>query len=240
MSRLGVLSLLWGLMLSLGSTAPVVAQRVLLQGNVAADTAVQRTGPNRARYGHLYLGYAVVLGRSAEAAPVSQGKSGELFLGWRQKWRLNQTVALGLGTQYSRLAYRLTQETGKQVPSATLHSREALVWQQLQAEPFLRLNVGARGNVIGRYLDLGGWGSWAFATLHTYKDQPVGGAKTVKVTEQGLPYAARWAYGASLRLGSGRYALVARRRFTEPWRGDAAPAWPDLPRWTVGLDFGWL
>ncbi|TYZ08094.1 hypothetical protein FY528_13695 [Hymenobacter lutimineralis] len=226
--------------LGLWSALPVAAQRVLLQGNVAADTAVQRTGPNRARYGHLYVGYAVALGSSSAAAPVSRAKSGELFLGWRQKWRFSQTAAVGLGTQYSRLAYRLTQQASKQVPTATLHSRESLVWQQLQAEPFVRLNFGARGNVIGRYLDLGGWGSWAFATLHTYKDKPGAAAKTVKVTEQGLPYTARWAYGASLRLGSGRYALVARRRFSEPWRGTAVAAWSDLPRWTVGLDFGWL
>lgn len=230
------LALAWGL----GSGLPVAAQRVLLQGNVAADTAMQRTGPNRAHYGHLYLGYAVVVGSSSAAAPISAGKSGELFLGWRQKWRFNQTVAAGLGTQYSRLAYRLAQEASKQVPTAALHSRENLVWQQLQLEPFLRLNAGRRGNALGRYLDVGGWGSWAFSTLHTYKDSPGGAAKVVKVTERGLPYAARWAYGTSLRLGSGRYALVARHRFSGAWRGSVADEWPELPRWTVGLDFGWL
>ncbi|MBG8553519.1 hypothetical protein [Hymenobacter guriensis] len=233
-------SLLLSTVVGLGSCLPVAAQRVLFQGDVAADTAVQRSGPNRVRYGHGYIGYAPVVGASAVAMPLRYGASGELFLGWRQKWRLSQPLALGLNGQYCRLTYRLDQGGSKQLPTAAQYDQESLTWQQVQVEPFLRLNVGRRGNVIGRYVDVGGWGGWVFSTLHSYKDRPAAGPKVVKVTERGLPYAARWSYGVSARLGSDRYAVVARRRFSTSWQGAETTGWAEPPRWTVGLELGWF
>jgi hypothetical protein len=42
------------------------------------------------------------------------------------------------------------------------------------------------------------------------------------------------------RLGTGRYAAVARYRLSDTFRTDAPAEFPELPRWTVGLEIGWL
>jgi len=39
---------------------------------------------------------------------------------------------------------------------------------------------------------------------------------------------------------SGRYAAVARYRLSDTFTSQANPAFPELPRWTVGLEIGWL
>ena len=59
-------------------------------------------------------------------------------------------------------------------------------------------------------------------------------------TERGLPYLRRWSYGLGLRLGAGRYAAVARYRLSNTFRPPDQARYPELPRWTIGLEVGWL
>lgn len=217
------------------------AQRVLAYNEVSVDTAVQLTGPNRAYFQHFYAGYNALVGPIQAGAPIKYGSSGEIILGWRQKWRFSQQLALGADVQTVRLHANLRQTDAKVVPNSLRHERESLSWQQVQLGGFVRLNIGHRGNVIGRYLDVGGWGGWAFATTHAYRDEPTAGpAKVLKVTEHDLRYAQRWQYGLSARVGSSRYALVVRRRLSSLYKGQEAEAWPDLPRFSAGLEVGLL
>lgn len=216
------------------------AQRVLLRGNVASDTLRSTTGPNRAFFQHLYLGYAAVVGESAgPGAKVRYGASGETFVGVRQKYRLTQHAALGLDLRYARLVYQLAQNADKVLPTTEQHKRESLALPHLQLEVFGRLNLGQRGNVVGRYLDLTGWGGWVMSTAHRYEDAPgPNGAGRVEVTERQLNYLRRWSYGVGARLGSGRYALVGRYRLADTFTNTAAARYPELPRWLVGLELG--
>ncbi|AIZ63862.1 hypothetical protein PK28_09480 [Hymenobacter sp. DG25B] len=224
-----------------GGAISARAQRVLAFTDVSADTAVQRTGPNRAYFQHFYAGYSPLVGSSQAGAPIKYGSTGEIILGWRQKWRFSQQLAVGADLQTVRLHANLRQTDAKVVPNSLRHERESLSWQQVQLGGFVRLNVGHRGNVIGRYLDVGGWGGWAFATTHAFRDEPAAGpVKVLKVTEHGLSYAQRWQYGLSARVGSSRYALVVRRRFSSLYMGREADAWPDLPRYSAGLEVGLL
>lgn len=219
---------------------PAHAQRVLLRGNVATDTLQPTTGPNRTFFQHFYLGYAAVVGESAgPGAAVRYGASGETFVGVRQKYRLSQTAALGFDLRYARLVYQLAQNDRKVFPTSVQHKRESLALPQLQLEAFGRLNLGRRGNVVGRYLDLTGWGGWIMSTAHHYKDEPgPTGSGRVEVTERQLNYVRRWSYGVGARLGSGRYVLVARHRLADTFTEAAAARYPELPRWLVGLELG--
>ncbi|MCB2410114.1 PorT family protein [Hymenobacter lucidus] len=232
--------LLVALLLLLG-TRQAAAQRILLQENLAQDTAQSHFGPNRAYYNHFYVGYGLVAGTSAgPGAELRYGSSGEIVVGLRNKLRVSQTLSFGLDLRYARVAYYLAQEPGKVVPDATLHSREYLAVPQAQAELFGQLNFGRRGNVIGRYLDLGGWGGWVLSTAHHYEDEQYPNAKRLSVTEHGLDYMRRWSYGVGARVGSSRYAVTGRYRFSDVFTGPYAARYPELPRWLIGVELGWL
>lgn len=227
--------------LLLAGARRAAAQRILLQENLAQDTAQSRFGPNRTYYSHFYAGYGLVAGASAgPGAELRYGNSNEIVVGLRNKLRVSQALSFGLDLRYARVAYYLAQQPGKVLPDAVLHSRQYLALPQAQAEVFGRLNFGRRGNVIGRYLDLGGWGGWVISTAHHYDDEQYPRAKRVSVTEHGLLYLRRWSYGAGARVGAGRYALTGRYRFSDVFTAPYAPHYPELPRWLIGVELGWL
>ena len=230
----------WGMMAALLIGAPVAlrAQQVLVQANVADDTVKTKFGPNRRWFGHGYVALGLVAGPAETGAKLRYGLfSAEARLGGRLKLRLSPTVALCGDLAYAYLRYELAQEAGKLVPAPALHQRESLALHQLATELALRLNYGRRGNVVGSYLDLLAGGSWAAGTRHITEDVPAPGIGAAETTESGLPYLRRFGGSAGVRLGFDRYALVARYRLSPAFASSYA-AWPELPRWVVGLEVG--
>ena len=224
--------------LLLSASAAVRAQQVLVQANVAADTLKSTFGPNRRWFGHGYVALGLVAGPAETGARLRYGPvSAEARLGGRLKLRLSQAVALCGDLSYAYLRYELAQEAGKRVPAPALHQRESLALHQLATEMAVRLNYGRRGNAVGAYLDLLAGGSWAAGTRHATEDAPAPGIGAVETTERGLPYLRRFGGSTGARLGLDRYALVARYRLSPVFASGYA-AWPDLPRWVVGLEVG--
>ena len=214
------------------------AQQVLVQANVADDTVKTTFGPNRRYFGHVYLGYGLVAGRAGNGAEVQHGSaSAELRGGGRFKIRFSQALAVNLDLGYGYLRYELEQNAQKLVPSPALHRREGLGLHQIYSEISLRLNAGRRGNSVGRYVDLLAGGSWVAATRHFTEDEPAPGIGSVETTEYGLPYLQRWTANVGARLGVDRYAVAARYRLS-PAFGSKYAAWPELPRWVIGVEIG--
>lgn len=229
-----------GLALLFLSGAEARAQRVLLREEPPADSATARYGPNRAFYRHLYLGYTTVVGQpDGPGADLRYFKSAEFFLGVRHKYRLSRSVAAGFDVRYARLAYHLKQNSQKLLPTPSQHHAESLVISQLQLEPYVRLGFGRRGNVIGHFVDVSGWGGRALGTSHHYEDRPgTGGGKRTVVVERGLGYVRRWPFGLGARLGSGRYVATARYRLSDTFTPQASPTYAELPRWVIGFELG--
>jgi hypothetical protein len=214
------------------------AQQVLVQADVAEDTLKSVYGPNRLYFGHLYVGYGLVAGPADTGAGVRYGfSSGELRVGGRFKMRLGQALALNLDAGYAYQYFGLTQNSQKTLPTPALHRRESLGLHLLFSEASLRVNAGRRGNSVGRYLDLLAGGGWVGATTHMTEDDPATGISSIETTERGLPYLRRWTGGVGARFGIDRYALVGRYRLS-PAFGSGYAAWPELPRWVVGLEVG--
>ena len=233
--------LLWLTLLFTLLLGPLAAsgQSVLLQADVAQDTLGAEFGPNRRYFGHVLMGLGLVAGPAGgPGAAVRYGRgSTELELGARLKRRCSQALALTLTGRYALLSYELAQTSRKTVPNATLHKRESLSLHQLQLEVGLRLNVGRRGNVVGRYVELLGWGGRVVGSSHRTEDPPAAGSGSTTTISRGLDYLAKWPAGLGGRLGSGRLALTSRYRLSPAFQGRAAAA-PELPRATVGLEIG--
>jgi hypothetical protein len=221
----------WLLLAGASGLGPVAqAQQVLLHSEVARDTLVPRTGPNRRYFGHFYLGYGLVAGGSSAGLPLRYGVgSTEVQLGGRLKRRFTNNLALTADLRYAYLRYALAQDAGpKAAPFEPLHDTETLTYHQLQGELGLRLNTGfrPRGNVMGTYLDLLAYGGPAVGRLEATRHQP--------------PYLGRWLGGVGLRLGSGPLALVGRYRLSDALRPVEGGAPVQPPRWVLGLEIGWF
>jgi hypothetical protein len=227
------------LVVLLGVAAPVAqAQQVLVQGNVAEDTVKNSFGPNRHYFGHLYVGYGLLAGPAAPGGAIRYGlRSAELRGGGRLKIRFSQALAATVDLGYGYLRYDLAQNGQKLLPSPALHRRETLGLHRLYSEVGLRLNYGRRGNAVGSYLDLLASGGWVAGTSRTTEDDPGPGIGSVETTEHGLPYLRRWTTGVGARLGFDRYALTARYRTSAAFAREYA-AWPELPRWVLGVEIG--
>ena len=226
------------LLLIIGAAQTLRAQQVLVQANVADDTAKTTFGPNRRWFGHGYVALGLVAGPAETGAQLHYGfSSAEARVGGRLKLRLGESVALCSDLAYAYQRYELAQEAGKSVPAPTLHQRENLALHQLATEVALRLNYGRRGNAVGSYLDLLAGGSWAAGTRHTTEDVPAPGISSFETTERGLPYLRRFGGSAGVRLGLDRYALVARYRLMSAFASGYA-AWPELPNWLLGFEVG--
>ncbi|WP_223649568.1 hypothetical protein [Hymenobacter psoromatis] len=224
-------------MLALLAAAPAArAQQVLLQTDVATDTLPPRTGPNRRYFGHLYVGYALAAGPSALG--VQRGlSSSELQLGGRLKRRLGPYLALNTDLRYAYLRYGLAPDAPRPLPFGAGFDSQTIGFHQAQAEASLRFNPGRRrGNTVGRYLDLLGYGGWAFSTNYTTRQPSASGGQLEVVAHQ-PDYLARWQGGVGLRVGSGALALVGRYRLSALL---PSPALPEPPRLLLGLEIGWL
>lgn len=223
--------------LVVAGTSGARAQQVLLQTNVAADTIPPRTGPNRAWFGHAYLGYAVAVGPSSLGLDYGPG-SAETMLGGRLKRRLSGGLALCADLRYAYLRYNLDAEADR--PAPFLRNPDAdqhLAYHQLQGEFSLRLNPGRRrGNVVGRYVDLLAYGGPALGTTYSADLPAPGGGRSELVAHQ-PPYMAGWLGGVGLRVGSNSLALVGRYRLSEAL---TQPGLPEPPRLTVGFEVGWF
>ncbi|SNC63816.1 hypothetical protein SAMN06265337_0955 [Hymenobacter gelipurpurascens] len=238
--RLFYAALIAGGLAALGTAPAAHAQRVLLRSNTSQDTLRDTYGPNRAFFRHLFLSYTPVVGKANGAgADLHAFRSAEFSLGVRQKYRLSQATAAGFDLRYARLNYSLKQSAAKLLPTTAQHYSEALVLHQALLEPYVRLNFGRRGNVVGHYIDLTGWGGWVIGTAHAYEDRPgAPSASRTVVHERGLNYLHRWPAGVGVRLGSNRYAAIVHYRLTNSYSGTAPASYPELPRWAAGLELG--
>jgi hypothetical protein len=234
----------WLLVAGFGGFGPGArAQQVLLHTEVARDTLAPRTGPNRRYFGHLYIGYGLVVGASGAGLPLRYGVgSAEAQLGGRLKRRFTNNLALTADLRYAYLRYALAQDEGpKAAPFTALHDTETLSYHQLQGELGLRLNAGLhpRGNVMGTYLDLLAYGGPAFVANHTTKDELAGQGR-LEITRHAPPYLRRALGGVGLRLGSGPLAVVGRYPHPDALRPTEGHPLPEPPRWVVGLEIGWF
>ena len=226
-----VLIALWSLWLTNAR-----AQQVLLQTNVASDTLTPHTGPNRPWFGHLYAGYGFAAGGSALGVKYGFGST-ETTLGGRLKRRLNGNLALCADLRYNFLRYQLNPDQPHDQPFlSNPEANQHLSYHQIQSEVSARLNLGRRGNVVGRYLDLLAYGGYAFSAS-TAAELPAPGGGNREQVDYAPPYLARWLGGVGLRLGSNSLALVGRYRLSNALRSTGLP---EPPRATVGIEIGWF
>lgn len=216
------------------------AQTVLLHEDVNNDTIKSDFGPNLKRFNHFYMGYGLVLGPSTGAgADILFGKSSNFTFGYRVKRKLSNTLAVGWELNYNTTSFRLKQDSLKIFPHTLLHEKEVFFSHAFQLQLYARLNFGKRGNYVGNFIDIGGWGQWDFSYRHFYRDMPffLGSynAQVVEVTNKKLLYTQPLNYGLGFRAGANRFVIYAQYRLSNIFDNVLFPTYPELPRLVVGL-----
>lgn len=213
------------------------AQEVLLHEEVTADTIQPTFGPNYRNFLHSFMGYGVVFGGTeGPGTAIRYGNSGDFLFGVRYKYRVTNFFSWGAEAYYRSLFYSMKQDSLKTFPDMLLHDKERLTFHNLSAGLFLRFNLEKkRGNRVGNFIDLGGYGEWTFRLTHFTRNKLPDGS-TVRANRTGLDYYNALNYGALARLGFNRWIFFASWRFSDLFK--SSKNLPELPRLTVGVQVG--
>lgn len=221
-------------------------QTVLLHEKISAyDFKLPGKGPNYRHFSHLFIGFGFFIpdGDPFEVE-TKPGSTTALEFGWRYKLKLTNWLAIGSGVNYINEIFDIKQIEEKVVPTAILHSKEKLRFNNVGSEFFLRFNFGKRGNIIGKFVDLGTYANWAFKVKHMYQDKSNSQlpyqAESVRVILYNLKYVERFNYGLKARIGVNRYVVTGSYRLNELLTEDYKNIVGDyyLPRLSIGLEIG--
>lgn len=217
------------------SASGVVSQTVVISEDVKAMRSASDFGVNRKHFRHFFTGLHFVAGSPDEAgADIISGRSWRFELGHRYKRRFSNTFSAGYESQFKRDVYYLQQDDAKLVPDTTRNDKEKLVILAAAASLYYRINFGSRGNHMGRFLDLGGFGGYLFhARLVRFNDD---GKEKIRERRTGLSYPANWEFGPLVRIGAGNVALKVTYRASDLFRSSANL--PELPRLMAGIELG--
>ncbi len=225
----------------------IQGQTVLLHEKISDyDFKMPKRGPNFRHFTHLYLGLAVYIpGNEDNEIETKPGSSTMFSVGWRYKYKLTKWFAIGAGINYTNDVFNLLQNDEKMVPNNIHHDKEKLRYNNLGPDVFLRFNFGKRGNVIGRFVDIGAYYNWSFRVKHMYQDkidknaQP-SQAGSQRVILSDLDYVEKFHYGFRGRIGLNRFVLTASYRMnellTQEFRDEVGDYF--FPRLNVGLEIG--
>ena len=118
--------------------------------------------------------------------------------------------------------------------------KEKFLQRQLTGEWFFRTNFGKRGNIIGKFLDIGAEGGWngynTFRYLINEKDAQGNNIARTSINVRRFGGAIPYYYGVVARLGINKFMISGELRLSEMFKGSRNL--PELSPLRVGLQFG--
>ena len=148
------------------------SQDVLFNETVNSDSVIETKGPNLKHYKHTYIGFGFAAMQSEnKSSNIELGPSSNFIFGYRNKLKISNFYAVGYDVSYNLSWYRLSQTKDKLTPDAFQNDKERLTFQNLEFSVYNRFNFGKRGNIIGKFIDLGAYADWTFLCSHFIKNK---------------------------------------------------------------------
>lgn len=216
---------------------PAKAQEVLVYEDLQGDSLIPEYGMNRKHYRHPFTGFGFFAGGAGDpSGNIKSAKSWSFEYGVRYKRKFNHHLSAGVDWSFSRLQYSpAAWELPSLVGDMPLNS-EKLVLVQTGLGLYQRFNwQKRRGDFIGRFIDVGVYGNWTFASRHAYSFEMSTGEK-VKVKKSGLNYVNPFDYGLLARIGFGNFVLKSSYRFSDHFK--SASGLEEFPRLYIGFEMG--
>lgn len=223
------------LLFAISLTITSFSQDVIFNDQVNSDSVIATKGPNLKHFKHAYLGFGFAATQSEnKSSKIDLGLSSNFIFGIRSKLKISNFYAIGYDISYNLSWYRLAQTVDKQTPDNFLNDKERLSFHNLELSFYNRLNFGKRGNIIGKFIDLGAYTDWTFLCTHLIVNNINDNIYKTKITH--LKYYEPFNYGLLSRLGYNRWVLYANYRLSDLFKSSYHFA--ELPRLTIGLQIG--
>ncbi|GAB4249381.1 MAG: hypothetical protein Kow0079_02030 [Vicingaceae bacterium] len=197
--------------------------------------------PNSIHFSHWYIGGGFIFGSS-------EGKGGEVTplgnnyfeMGFRYKFKIAEAIAIGADVSYFNYWFKLKQDSSKVLPTNDINDKEKLKFNSLILSPYLRIKYKSNGDMMGKFIDLGGYFGYMYKSKHyTYNKHDIAneaGGSNTETYNNNLVFTEDLVYGLNTRIGLGHFILTAKYRLSDLFKEDYI--FPELPRFMVGIEVG--
>ena len=217
----------------------IYAQEAVLEREVTEDMFNKEKGPNLKKFDHLYVAGSTYITNSDEVE-VKPVLSNDFVLGYRYKYKLLSFYNIGFDISYHHLNYNLKQNDDKVVPNSITHDKEVINFNAFDLELYQRFQLGKTGNMIGFFIDMGGYVGWVFGARHIIHDEVSGEDPynaALRITKhKDLDYTKNLDYGYKVRIGYNNIGICGSYRIADFF--DDSFGYPELPRLSVGIELG--
>ncbi len=209
----------------------IQAQEVVMEERVSETYPKSIFGQNRTHFVHSYFSLGFILGDTEQSFSNTKFGSGSLGFGIRYKLRLNNTFSTGLETEYraNKIAYS----------PRSFYDKEKVFLQDWRNAWYVRINLGQRGNHMGKGIDLGVWGALKVFSRF-YQKWEVSGEdyKDIEVYQNHLKYMKPFRYGFFGRIFWGHFSLYVSYRYSDALKSRFFYQYYNVPAFNVGLEIG--
>lgn len=208
----------------------------------------ERTGPGSDYFQHTVIGFGFVIPhQESDSLSSLFGRSLCYQYGTRGIAKINRVLDVNWQLIYYRQRHSLRQDSLTNLLGfQQSFRRQHLDRHLLELSAALRFNYGMRGNTLGKFIDLGGFASWAMGTRLKMKSSEApsalnGGSNEQVTVFRGLDYSRGFEYGLVARIGLNKLSFWGRYRlsdmFVESDHINGGRKLPELSRIAVGLQF---
>lgn len=191
-------------------------------------------GPNRAHHVQGFVGVGFFMPLGAAEGHFKPGVSYDVHLGAKYRFRVSNFLNIGAGLFLSSYQIMLTDSGMVKGWDGNVHEKAQMVNYHLTLKPFMRFNLSPRrGDYLGTYFDLGGFGSWGLLPATSFTDR-VDGQKLLTRYMNDKRYEPIL-YGGMAAVGRDWFRLEASY-YLSGWLKE--PAGINLPKYSVSVLFG--
>lgn len=221
----------------------VFAQEIVLEKNVE-EQYEEAKGPNMRIFSHIYIGAGGIADfDESNGTSINAWRSGQYIVGYRFKLKVLSFYSLGMDLNYKMDQYfmegddtnpfdplnPLTFTTGEKKQTFTNNGVGLELWQ--------RINIGNRGNNLGKYFDAGFRGQWNISDVEkviiNFDNAQFNGRQ--RLYNRRLKYVEEFSYGLSGRIGFDKWIIHGYYRLSDLFKSEFDI--PELPRLTIGVQF---
>lgn len=223
------------------TTSFLFSQNIIMNETPDSLYNIPKWGKNRAHYMHLYWSFGMVVGSpSGDSYILKYGNSNSWKFGFRYKRKISSNFAVGFDASIATTQFRFAQQGSNVFPDSLMHDKEFISLTTFEFDYYNRINIGKRGDKVGKYIDLGAYVTSNIGSYHIYTDKfatPFFGSKKMEVKLSDLNYLNDYQWGFKTRIGNNRYAIWSSYRMSD-YFNNKAPKGIELPRMMIGLELG--
>ncbi len=218
----------------------VNAQEVIFEEEVK-ENRYSNFGQNMQHFLHPFVDVAFIASfENAVNAEFLIGSSGKLGAGLRYKYKLINWLAAGTDVEVSSYnVYFAIPQNEENTQNIPYNNEKQCTFQSVELNPYIRFNFGKRGNIIGKFIDIGAINSFNINNRLIEKFKTSGTDQVVNRMKIETPKSAidKFALSPFIRFGMNRNSLFIAYRITNLQLADVVA---QVPEFTFGLQMGFI